>query len=80
MDTMNQMPPELEQELEAIVPNFVKSVERAKAERAKAEGADVPIILTIHAFANEPELAYACIAYASGQGVSLLFAPTASSD
>ena len=77
---MNRMLPELEQELEAIVPNFVQSVERAKVERAKAEGAEVPIVLTIEAFANEPELAYACIAYASSRGVPLLFAPTASSD
>lgn len=67
---MKPMPPELKAELQRIVPGFFEAIERAAA-----EGPKVPVILAIEAFAGDPELFYACAAYASEQGVALWLAP-----
>jgi hypothetical protein len=72
---MKPMPPELAAELQKIVPNFVRLLERVSE-----EGRDIPVILTVDAFAGEPELFYACAAYASEQGVALWLAPKNKSD
>ncbi len=67
---MKPMPPELKAELQKIVPSFFRVLERAAE-----EGSDVPVILTIDAFAGEPNLFFACAAYAHESGVALMLAP-----
>ena len=62
---MKKVPAELVKSLEIEVPGFVRAV--------RAEGADA-IILTLDAFANEPELFYLCAWYASCEGKHLQIA------
>jgi hypothetical protein len=61
---VNDNPTELEAELEATAPGFLRAVH--------APGADM-IIMSILGFADEPELFFKCVTYATehGQDVSI---------
>lgn len=62
---MRPLPKELIAELEHEVPEFVKAVQYDKANT---------ILMTLHAFANEPDLFFACVTYATQNGKSVTIA------
>lgn len=59
---MKAMPAETVRDLESRVPGFVRAVRSKEAE---------DIVLTLDAFAGDPELFYLCAWYASCQGKHL---------